>query len=359
MSGIPPMLPPPPPARKRFTSALTEEAVNDWLITLTQTIGTTKRQEEGTVRLRGDRPRGLIWRIGKLPIRYQKASVRLPEILLLCDRLLANHRAFCSHEECRLRGITPKRAQDLMRISVHSISIAPQFDIILKRAVDSLISVHRRIHNLDHVLVNTASWRTDIAQTSAHMHVLTRLKLPDDTVLSHLNLTKRWTIAASPPFKEKDLKSLMTQWKTPARVDKHDHVTHCTDFARMYFATACDPVKEVKKYAVRVLGKHAKDPRKMDLPANIRDTLIKCFLDCLKMGQPELDRMPDELAAQPTQKSNHRFWSDLGPTNESGATKLLEKQATGDAWISALKSTLGRALNNVRQYVKKGNALVP
>ncbi|VDO99308.1 unnamed protein product [Heligmosomoides polygyrus] len=207
---------------------------------------------------------------------------------------------------------------------------------------------------LDHVLVNTASLRTDIAQTSAHMHVLARLKLPDDTVLSHLNLTKRWTIAASPPFKEKDLKSLMTHWKIPARADKRDHVTHCTDFARMYFATACDPVEDVKKYAVRVSGKHAKDPRKMDLPADIRDTLIKCFLDGLKMGQPELDRMPYELAAQPTQ-----FWLDLGPTNETRAAKLLERQAARDAWTSALKSALGRALNNVRQYVKKGSALVP
>ncbi|VDO19037.1 unnamed protein product [Heligmosomoides polygyrus] len=207
---------------------------------------------------------------------------------------------------------------------------------------------------LDHVLVNTASLRTDFAQTSAHMHVLARLKLLDDTVLSHLNLTKRWTIAASPPFKENDLKSLMTHWKIPARADKRDHVTHCTDFARMYFATACDPVEEAKKYAVRVSGKHAKDSRKMDLPASIRDTLIKCFLDGLKMRQPELDRMPDELAAQPTQ-----FWLDLGPTNESRAAKLLERQATRDAWTSALKSALGRALNNVRQSLRKAMRLFP
>ncbi|VDO44946.1 unnamed protein product [Heligmosomoides polygyrus] len=50
---------------------LQEEAVNDRLITQTQTIGTTRKQEEGTPRLRGNRPRGLIWRIVRLPVRYQ------------------------------------------------------------------------------------------------------------------------------------------------------------------------------------------------------------------------------------------------------------------------------------------------
>ncbi|WKY15765.1 hypothetical protein Q1695_000892 [Nippostrongylus brasiliensis] len=103
------------------------------------------------------------------------------------------------------------------------------------------------------------------------MQHLTAMKVPDDTVLSHLNMTNRWVIQ-EPPLPK-----------------------------------ACDPVEEISRYAVRVSGKHAKDPTKTDLPDGIVDTLIKCLLDGLKMGEPELDRMPEELMSNPTQNNIRRY----------------------------------------------------
>ncbi|WKX91430.1 hypothetical protein Q1695_009905 [Nippostrongylus brasiliensis] len=114
------------------------------------------------------------------------------------------------------------------------------------------------------------------------------------------------------------------------------------------------PVEEITKYAVRISGKHAKDATKIDLPSEIVDTLTNCFLDGLRMNQPELQRLPEEIIASPTQ-----FRTELGQTNEERAAKLKERQALHDAWKGALRGVLGRALNDIRRYQKVGEALVP
>ncbi|VDL80167.1 unnamed protein product [Nippostrongylus brasiliensis] len=88
----------------------------------------------------------------------------------------------------------------------------------------------------------------------------------EESTLSHLHLTYRWAIEEAPPFKQTDLNALMACWRMPARAGKHDHITHCVDFARFFFARATDPVEEITKYTVRISGKHAKDATKIDLP---------------------------------------------------------------------------------------------
>ncbi|VDL79996.1 unnamed protein product [Nippostrongylus brasiliensis] len=192
---------------------------------------------------------------------------------------------------------------------------------------------------VDHLLVKVPALKSDILQTSAHIQHLTAMKVPDDTVLSHLNMTNRWAIQESPPFKQMDLKALMANWRMPARAKKDDHIIQCVDFVRFYLSRACDPVEEISRYAVRVSGKHAKGPTKADLPDGIVDTLIKCLLDGLRMGQPELDRMPEELMSNPTQ-----FWTEMGDTDQARSSNLKERQALRDAWKGALRGVLGRAL---------------
>ncbi|VDL73215.1 unnamed protein product [Nippostrongylus brasiliensis] len=179
---------------------------------------------------------------------------------------------------------------------------------------------------VDHLAFKVPELKNDIAHTSVHMQQRSSLKVPLNTVLSHLNLTQRWTVEESPPFKHMDLKSLMSNWRLPGRARKDDHITQCVDFARFYFIRACNPVDEISKYAVRLSGKHAKDPTKIDLPDDVVETLIKCLLEGLRMGQPELDRMPEELINNPTP-----FWTELGEADEIRSAKLMEKQAFRDA----------------------------
>ncbi|WKY11640.1 hypothetical protein Q1695_003314 [Nippostrongylus brasiliensis] len=81
----------------------------------------------------------------------------------------------------------------------------------------------------------------------------------------------------------------------------------------------------------------------------------ECLLDGLRMGQPELDRMPEELMSNPTSK----FWTEMGDTDQARSSNLKERQALRDAWKGALRGVLGRALNNIRRYDRVGDALVP
>ncbi|WKY12453.1 hypothetical protein Q1695_003771 [Nippostrongylus brasiliensis] len=89
---------------------------------------------------------------------------------------------------------------------------------------------------VNHLLFKIPALKHDVAQTSAHMKELTAMKVPEETMLGHLNLTHRWVIEEALPFKQTDLKALMSSWRMPARASKDNHVIHCVDFARFYSA---------------------------------------------------------------------------------------------------------------------------
>ncbi|KAL6726636.1 hypothetical protein Aduo_008588 [Ancylostoma duodenale] len=84
---------------------------------------------------------------------------------------------------------------------------------------------------------------------------------------------------------------------------------------------ACRTVDSIQSYACRLSGRGARSERLQDLPENIVDILIKCLLEGLGIGQPELERSATELRECPTE-----FWISLGKTYEDRKAALKYSQ---------------------------------
>ncbi|EYB81147.1 hypothetical protein Y032_0390g534 [Ancylostoma ceylanicum] len=207
---------------------------------------------------------------------------------------------------------------------------------------------------MDGMVVNQENLRNSVKTANNCITRMTRLKLPNGVSLSASNMKTSWKIPVQPPFVECDLKELMGRWRRSGRATEEDHLTHCTDFMRFYLVRACDPVKSIQKYAHRVSGRGQKKEDLKDLPENIVGILIECLLDGLGLGQPELQMATEELEDRPTD-----FFMKLGETVEERKSALEYRKDCRIQWMPTCALAINRGLADVRQYVMKGDKLVP
>ncbi|KAL6738557.1 hypothetical protein Aduo_012096 [Ancylostoma duodenale] len=207
---------------------------------------------------------------------------------------------------------------------------------------------------MDGMLVNQENLRNSVKTANNCITRMTRLKLPNGACLSASNLKTSWEIPVQPPFVECDLRELMGRWRRSGRATEEDHLTHCTDFMRFYLVRACDPVESIQKYAHRVSGRGQKKEDLKDLPENVVGILIDCLLDGLGLGQPELQMATEELEDHPTD-----FFMKLGETVEDRKAALEYRKDCRIQWMPTCALAINRGLADVRQYVMKGNKLVP
>ncbi|RCN51755.1 hypothetical protein ANCCAN_02115, partial [Ancylostoma caninum] len=222
---------------------------------------------------------------------------------------------------------------------------------------------------MDGMLVNQENLRNSVKTANNCITRMTRLKLPNGVCLSASNMKTSWKIPVQPPFVECDLRELMGRWRRSGRATEEDHLTHCTDFMRFYLVRACDPVESIQKYAHRVSGRGQKKEDLKDLPENVVGILIDCLLDGLGLGQPELQMATEELEDHPTELSlnlsavveigSFSFFMKLGETEEERKAALEYRKDCRIQWTPTCALAINRGLADVRQYVMKGNKLVP
>ncbi|KAL6736046.1 hypothetical protein Aduo_006436 [Ancylostoma duodenale] len=197
--------------------------------------------------------------------------------------------------------------------------------------------------------------RSDIHRANAYISNAVRRKLPENTKLSHRNLTGRWLIQANTPFVEQILNELLEQWARSSHVKASDHSTQCVDFLRYYFIKATHPTPVIQSYSCRLTGKNAKNIALLDLLEDVVTILIEFLLDGLGLGHEEIKNdTAENLKLHPTE-----FWLKLGNNDVARKAALLERKEYRADWAVAGRQLIGRALGDVRGYIIKESGLKP
>ncbi|VDO74798.1 unnamed protein product [Heligmosomoides polygyrus] len=98
---------------------------------------------------------------------------------------------------------------------------------------------------------------------------------------------------------EANFGDLLFRWQRPTRPGPTDHYALALlDFCRRYFQHACDPDREIQRFACRLTGKAGKDPDLTDLPEDIVSFVIDFLMDALGLDDPDIDKHERDLVAR-------------------------------------------------------------
>ncbi|RCN32467.1 hypothetical protein ANCCAN_21721, partial [Ancylostoma caninum] len=223
------------------------------------------------------------------------------------------------------------------RVPESSHSVVRELKKIVVEQAHAIVGLSALI---DALFTNYSELRSEIHRANAHISNAMRCKLPENTKLSHRNLTRRWLIQANTPFVEQNLNELLEQWARSSHVKASDHSTQCVDFLRYYFIKATHPTPVIQSYSCRLTGKNAKNTALLDLPEDVVTILIEFLLDGLGLGHEEIKNGTTEnLKLHPTE-----FWLKLGNNDVVPKGALLKRKEYRADWAVAGRQLIGRAL---------------
>ncbi|KAL6727681.1 hypothetical protein Aduo_009536 [Ancylostoma duodenale] len=238
------------------------------------------------------------------------------------------------------------------RVPESSDSVVRELKKIVMEQAHAIVGLSSLI---DALFTNYSELRSDIHRANAHISNAVRLKLPENTKLSHRNLTGRWLIQANTPFVKQNLNELLEQWARSSHVKASDHSTQCVDFLRYYFIKATHPTPVIQSYSCRLTGKNAKNTALLDLPEDVVTILIEFLLDGLGLGHEEIKNdTAENLKLHPTE-----FWLKLGNNDVARKAALQKRKEYRADWAVAGRQLIGRALGDVRGYIIKESGLKP